>query len=107
MDIIQGTILINPSGLDASVFGSPVLSPGILGQSIEVDGKDRYIKVSGPSHRYECFGDLDKCPKGKSIMFLRQLSILFTPSHCLDVCQDWYHAPIPLNFLVTPHDELI
>lgn len=65
MDRVSGTTLVNPSGLDATVFGVPSLTRGIQGNAIETNGRDKYIRVSGPGHRFECFGDLDKCPNGR------------------------------------------
>ena len=65
MDIMLGTTIINPSGLDASAVGSPSLIRGVSGQAVELDTPAQYVKVSGPGHRYECFGDLDLCNLGK------------------------------------------
>ena len=66
MDRISGTTVINPSGLDATAFGDPdIFSPGILRKAIRLDDKNQFVRAAGPGHRYECFGDLDKCPLGK------------------------------------------
>ena len=65
MDMLLGTTLINPSGLDSSAFGSPNLIKGLIKRAIRLNGRDTYVKVVGPGHRSECFGDLDKCPSGR------------------------------------------
>lgn len=65
MDEIKVQRLVNPSGLDAKAYGSPTFRRGIRNQALVLDGKDKYIRVSGPAHRSECFGDLDQCPSGK------------------------------------------
>jgi hypothetical protein len=65
MDLISLNTIINPSGLDAKVMGTAMQVPGIINDAMQVDGKNNYIQVSGPSHRYECLGDLDKCQLGK------------------------------------------
>ena len=62
-----GTTIINPSGLDASAVGSPSLVKGVSGRAVELDTPTQYVKVSGPGHRYECFGDLDLCNLGKNL----------------------------------------
>lgn len=64
MDEIKLQRLVNPSGLDAKAYGSPALHGGIRNRAVVLDGKDKYIQVSGPAHRFECFGDLDLCPSG-------------------------------------------
>lgn len=64
MDRLSGTTLVNPSGLDATAYGQPLLSRGVRGNAIQSNGKDKYIRVSGPAHRFECFGDLEKCQEG-------------------------------------------
>ena len=73
MDIMLGTTIINPSGLDASAVGSPSLVRGVSGRAVELDTPSQYVKVSGPGHRYECFGDLDLCNLGKSIASMMKL----------------------------------
>ena len=73
MDIMLGTTIINPSGLDASAVGSPSLVRGVSGRAVELDTPSQYVKVSGPGHRYECFGDLDLCNLGKSIVTMLKL----------------------------------
>lgn len=65
MDIMLGSTIINPSGLDASAVGSPDLVPGVIDRAIRLETPRQYMKVSGPGHRYECFGDLDLCNLGK------------------------------------------
>ncbi len=72
MDIILGQTVINPSGLDARAHGNPQLVAGVVGRAIQLDTPEQYINVSGPGHRYECFGDLDLCDMGKhSDLFFR------------------------------------
>ena len=73
MDIMLGTTIINPSGLDASAVGSPSLVRGVSGRAVELDTPTQYVKVSGPGHRYECFGDLDLCNLGKSVVPMMKL----------------------------------
>ena len=68
MDIMLGTTIINPSGLDASAVGNPSLVRGVSGRAVELDTPAQYVKVSGPGHRFECFGDLDLCNLGKSLI---------------------------------------
>ena len=73
MDIMLGTTIINPSGLDASAVGSPSLVRGVSARAVELDTPTQYVKVSGPGHRYECFGDLDLCNLGKSVVPMMKL----------------------------------
>ena len=77
MDIMLGTTIINPLGLDASAVGSPSLVRGVSGRAVELDTPTQYVKVSGPGHRYECFGDLDLCNLGKSIVPISGRSRIF------------------------------
>lgn len=65
MDEIRAQRLVNPSGLDAMAYGSPALHEGIRSRAVALDGKDKYVKVSGQAHRSECFGDLDLCTSGE------------------------------------------
>ena len=65
MDLITGDTIENPSGLDAMAVGQPTLIPGVQGKAIRLHTPEQYVRVSGPSHRQECFGDLDKCPNGR------------------------------------------
>lgn len=65
MDQILDTTVINPSGMDTTAYGQVELVNGVRGQAIQLDAKNSYIRVAGPGHRYECFGDLDICPMGK------------------------------------------
>ena len=66
MDSLSGNTVNNPSGLDATVFGNPrLLSRGIKRQALRLDRPGEYLRVAGPGHRYECFGDLDRCNMGK------------------------------------------
>ncbi|CAH1790210.1 unnamed protein product [Owenia fusiformis] len=69
MDIIFMDTVINPSGLDAQVRGAPKqITPGIKHQAISLEGKKyQFVRVAGPGHRYECFGDLSKCPEGYTV----------------------------------------
>lgn len=69
MDEIHHQMIENPSGLDAWAFGEPNRRDGIIQRAIEIDGRSKYIEVSGPGHRHECFGDLTKCLNGKSSFF--------------------------------------
>lgn len=65
MDRVRDETLLNPSGLDAKIVGSPSLVPGVIDKAIEIDGRTQMIKVSGPGHRNECFGNLKLCKDGK------------------------------------------
>ena len=65
MDKIQDETLVNPSGLDAKVSGNPTLVPGVVDKALKIDGRTQKIKVSGPGHRNECFGNLRLCDTGK------------------------------------------
>lgn len=65
MDALRGRNIDNPSGLEATVSGSPQMVPGILENAIQVNGRSSFVRVAGPSHRSECFGDLDLCPHGE------------------------------------------
>ncbi|KAL4216896.1 neuroligin protein binding [Mactra antiquata] len=67
MDVIEGDQILNPSGLDAKFTGSPHIVPAVLYTGMKLDCSRQYIKVSGPGHRYECFGDLSLCPDGYTI----------------------------------------
>lgn len=67
MDIMLGTTLINPSGLDASAVGAPALVEGVAGKAVQLNTPRQYVKVSGPGHRLECFGDLDLCNLGECL----------------------------------------
>jgi hypothetical protein len=64
MDQISDSTVINPSGLDSQAVGDVQLVDGVRGKAAQLDGKNTYIRVAGPGHRYECFGDLDMCPMG-------------------------------------------
>ena len=66
MDVLNINMIPNPSGLDAQVTGSPQLVDGVVYKALRIDGARQKIKVSGPGHRNECFGDLNLCPEGKS-----------------------------------------
>ena len=65
MDAIRDRTLVNPSGLDAKVSGNPQIVPGVVSNALKIDGRTQKIKVSGPGHRSECFGNLRLCNKGK------------------------------------------
>ncbi|KAL3854429.1 hypothetical protein ACJMK2_013699, partial [Sinanodonta woodiana] len=67
MDTINGETLENPSGLDTRVIGQPQTGLGVMLNSLTIEGKTQWIKVSGPGHRTECFGDLDLCPLGYTL----------------------------------------
>lgn len=68
MDQILETTIINPSGMDTSAIGNVQLVDGVTNQAIKLDGQNSYVRIAGPGHRYECFGDLDLCPMGLSSM---------------------------------------
>lgn len=70
MDRIVGSAVQNPSGLDAEVTGTPRLVPGAVGNAIRLDCSKERIKVSGPGHRQECFGDLSLCRDGEKLRFI-------------------------------------
>lgn len=74
MDRIARYAVQNPSGLDAKVTGSPRLVPGAVGNAIRLDCTVEKIKVSGPGHRQECFGDLSLCSKGNEYCFTNRPS---------------------------------
>lgn len=67
MDVIEGDQIPNPSGLDAKVTGNPQLVRGVVYKALKIDGARQKVKVSGPGHRNECFGDLSLCTEGKAI----------------------------------------
>ncbi|BFZ21895.1 hypothetical protein BsWGS_24934 [Bradybaena similaris] len=64
MDSLDRDFVHNPSGLDARVYGNPELVRGIHEMALRLDGRSQWVRVSGPGHKKECFGDLDHCPKG-------------------------------------------
>lgn len=64
MDAFSDNKLVNPSGLDAKAIGAPEMVPGVKGQALQIDGQIQKVRVSGPGHRMECFGDLSLCPDG-------------------------------------------
>jgi hypothetical protein len=81
MDVLNVNTIPNPSGLDAQVTGSPQLVDGVVYKALRIDGARQKIKVSGPGHRNECFGDLTLCPEGKDnflkcIIFGKTISYL-------------------------------
>ena len=64
--VLVGNRIFNPSGLDARVSGNgTTLVSGPRDQGLLVDGRDSFIRVSGPGHRHECFGDLTRCLDGR------------------------------------------
>ncbi|XP_053386148.1 uncharacterized protein LOC123539409 isoform X3 [Mercenaria mercenaria] len=67
MDVINNDMIPNPSGLDAEVTGSPQLVNGVMYKALRINGARQKVKVSGPGHRNECFGDLSQCPDGYTI----------------------------------------
>ena len=75
MDQILDTTIINPSGMDTTAFGSVELVQGVRGQAVKLDGKNSYIRIAGPGHRYECFGDLDMCPMGELQCLIARISM--------------------------------
>lgn len=76
MDVIQGRTIVNPSGLDASVSGSVVPGRGIVRNAIQVNGRETYIRVTGPGHRLECFGDLDQCTLGIAVTYVTYITFM-------------------------------
>jgi len=62
--VLAANLISNPSGLDARVSGHATFVSGARARGLLVDGRDSFIRVSGPGHRHECFGDLSKCPDG-------------------------------------------
>ncbi|CAG5122159.1 unnamed protein product, partial [Candidula unifasciata] len=69
MDSLDKDLIHNPSGLDARVYGNPQMVRGIHEMALRLDGRSQWIRVSGPGHKKECFGDLDHCPKGNIFVF--------------------------------------
>jgi len=63
--VLSGNRIANPSGLDARVSGYVTYVSGARDGALLVDGRESFIRVSGPGHRHECFGDLGKCPNGR------------------------------------------
>lgn len=64
-------MLENFGGLDASIYGSKSFVPGVNNSAVRLDGLMDYIVVSGPSHRFECFGDLTLCDDGRSVVKIK------------------------------------
>jgi hypothetical protein len=67
MNTLIGRTSVNPSGLDANIDGSTGLPRSVRGamdNAIRIRGRREWLQVTGPGHRYECFGDLEKCSKG-------------------------------------------
>jgi len=68
--VLEGGRIVNPSGLDARLYGPLTLVDGPRGDGggggggLLVDGRDSFIRVTGPGHRHECLGDLNYCPDG-------------------------------------------
>lgn len=74
MNMLIGRTSVNPSGLDANIDGSnglPKSVRGPEGNAIRIRGRREWLQVSGPGHRYECFGDLEKCYNGNSQVLSR------------------------------------
>ncbi|XP_062614011.1 uncharacterized protein LOC134275752 isoform X2 [Saccostrea cucullata] len=70
MNTLIGRTSVNPSGLDANIDGSnglPKTVKGAMGNAIRIRGRREWLQVSGPGHRHECFGDLEKCHKGYTL----------------------------------------
>ncbi|XP_056012893.1 uncharacterized protein LOC125678424 isoform X7 [Ostrea edulis] len=70
MNTLIGRTSVNPSGLDANIDGSiglPKSTRGVMGNAIRIRGRREWLQVTGPGHRYECFGDLEKCNKGYTL----------------------------------------
>jgi len=68
--VLAGNRIANPSGLDSRVSGYTTFVSGARDRGLMVDGRDSFIRVSGPGHRHECFGDLSKCPNGNSNVYV-------------------------------------
>ena len=68
-EVVEGT-LVNPSGLDSVVQGSPQLIAGVRGQALLLNGRDQWVRVTGGAHRRECMGDLARCDKGERTRLL-------------------------------------
>lgn len=74
MNTLIGRTSVNPSGLDANIDGSnglPKSVRGPEGNAIRIRGRREWLHVTGPGHRYECFGDLEKCYNGNSYVLSR------------------------------------
>lgn len=71
MDSIKNNILQNPSGLDSTITGQPLLIKGAKNNALQINGQTQYLKVSGRRHRKECLGDLELCYEGEN-EFLNQ-----------------------------------
>ena len=91
MNTLLGTSSLNPSGLDAEVGGNPrstrelpQVVRGAKGKALQIDATEQFLRVSGPGHRYECFGDLDLCPNGKKE--IKALKVL-KGDVCLKICR--------------------
>lgn len=79
MNMLIGRTSVNPSGLDANIDGSnglPKSVRGPEGNAIRIRGRREWLQVSGPGHRYECFGDLEKCYNGNSQVLSRNATDL-------------------------------
>lgn len=79
MNMLIGRTSVNPSGLDANIDGSnglPKSVRGPEGNAIRIRGRREWLQVSGPGHRYECFGDLEKCYNGNSQVLSRNATNL-------------------------------
>ena len=64
--VLPGGHVVNPSGLDARLTGRTTFVDGPRHRALLVDGRSSFIRVTGPGHRHECFGDLHNCPDGMS-----------------------------------------
>ena len=81
--VLAGNRIVNPSGLDARVTGDATFVSGARGRGLLVDGRDSFIRVSGPGHRHECFGDLSKCPDGRPHCSIHIVSAVECRGDCL------------------------
>jgi hypothetical protein len=80
--LLTGNRIANPSGLDARAQGYPPLVRGPRRNAILLNGRDNHVRVSGPAHRHECFGDLDKCPLGKlGESFTVEITFIYEEAH--------------------------
>ncbi|KAH9500063.1 hypothetical protein Btru_076507 [Bulinus truncatus] len=75
MDNIENDIVQNPQRLDSRVYGNPRLVRGVREMALRLDGITQWLRVDGPAHKEECFGDLSHCPKGYYVgMWLQFIS---------------------------------
>ncbi|XP_014668355.1 PREDICTED: uncharacterized protein LOC106809700 [Priapulus caudatus] len=62
MDDRDGRHLVNPSGLEAEVFGAPGVIDGVVGNALTLNGKHQWVQIGGREEDLNpCFVDLEKC----------------------------------------------